>query len=97
MADPEHPEILKRGPEESNKWIFASKTTVRPNLTEADLTASNLAHAYLLGADFSGADLSRADLSQAIYTEPRSVTRIRPMPTFTGPTSPTHTYEVRAV
>ena len=59
MANPEHVAILKRGVEEWNAWR-EEKSTVRPDLSGADLR-----HRHLEFASFSNANLEQASLTGA--------------------------------
>jgi uncharacterized protein YjbI with pentapeptide repeats len=75
MANEEHLKILKQGVEQWNKWRLENEgarleTSIRPdlsgaNLIGADLIGTDLIDAYLSFADLSGANLSGAELVDA--------------------------------
>ena len=60
VANPEHLELLRQGVEVWNAWR-AEKSSIRPNLSGANLTKASLD-----GANLSRANLREANLSEAI-------------------------------
>ena len=64
MANSEHLNILKQGPEIWNTWR-KEHTEIRVDLSEADLSEANLSEANLRKADLRAADLRAAHLSGA--------------------------------
>jgi len=66
MANPEHVEILRRGAEAWNKWVFGHRRPA-PDLSEVQLVGAELKTADFSGVDLHRANLMGADLRRAIF------------------------------
>jgi uncharacterized protein YjbI with pentapeptide repeats len=64
MADPQHLEMIKKGPQEWNQWRLDNDVT-NPNLRGANLLLAKLRGVNLRGASLSDAKLSMTDLREA--------------------------------
>lgn len=69
MANPKHLNILKKGVNSWNKWIWRqllrNSERIKPDLSEANLSGTLLESAYLNGANLSKTNFNNADLSSA--------------------------------
>ena len=64
MANPEHLEMIKKGPGAVQEWVKRHRD-VRLDLEHADLQRIDLSDLYLDDASFIGANLEEADLSRS--------------------------------